>query len=127
MQNAVSNTTHSPPTGQKGGQKSGQRPRWGLLRKKQEVVLATCCCWFDIIYNPRLDGLGIIAGLGSPWWVARGAEEKKNGGTCNERLRLLLGSPPYRHLCNGSEEYGEVLRASADFISAVHRTRWLGR
>ena len=52
----------------------------------------------------------------------------RDAASDNERLRLLLGSPPYRHLCNGSEEYGEVLRASApDFISAVHRTRWLGR
>jgi hypothetical protein len=31
------------------------------------------------------------------------------------------------HLCNGTEEQGEVLRASADFIFAVHRARWLGR
>jgi hypothetical protein len=51
----------------------------------------------------------------------------RDAASDNERLRLLLGSPPYRHLCNGSEEYGEVLRASADFISAVHRARWLGR
>jgi hypothetical protein len=59
--------------------------------------------------------------------VNHSARSLRDAASDNERLRLLLGSPPYRHLCDDSEEHGEVLRASADFMSAVHRVRWLGR
>jgi len=48
-------------------------------------------------------------------------------GTDTLKLQLLLGSTHLSHLRNGSAEYGQILTASAKFIKAVHRTRWLLR
>ena len=47
-------------------------------------------------------------------------------GTDTMKLRLLLGSPQ-QHLREGNARYGRILAASASFIAAVHRKRWLER